>query len=69
MIIEGFIPEGDLDAIRRLGDDWDREITYVPIVHPNNAENMERVGYEGKPVKVTVRIEIEGEPKCEEEAE
>lgn len=65
-IFDGFVPSDDLDCLKRLGDEWCREITYVPIFHPDNADEIERQGYGGDAVKVKVRIEVlEEEPQEE----
>jgi len=66
LIIEGVIPEADLECLKRLGALWNREIIYFPVFHPDTAEEIENEGFEGKPVKVTVRIEI---VECVEEPE
>jgi len=65
LTFDGLIPGGDLECLKRLGEDWNREIVYIPVFHPVNDLEIERMGYSGKPVKVTVRIEILEEENAE----
>jgi len=66
-IIEGFIAEVDLDCLKRMGADWNREMTYIPVFHPSNEGMLECEGFAGKPVKVSVRIEVLPEEEAPEE--
>lgn len=63
LIIEGYIPNVDLETLKHLGDDWGREISFIPIFHPEYKDDISRQGYGDDSVKVKVRIEIEGEEK------
>lgn len=63
-IIDAVIPADDLDCLKRLGAEWDREATYIPVFHPATAAFIESEGFEGEPVKVKIRIEV---VECEEE--
>jgi len=62
-IIEGYIPANDLETLKELGDGWYREITFIPIFHPEYKDDIARQGYGDNAVKVKVRIEVEGEEK------
>lgn len=59
LIVDGYIPSGDLETLKKLGDHWNREITFFPVFHPEFKDEIARQGYDGEPVRVQVRIEVE----------